>query len=166
MNSAGLGVVVSGHEDTGVHPLAAAPRRTQPSCPAAPRTAWRRFTTISTAPATAFTTKIGTLAAGDAHRLGGDRRGCRHVVKDRMERAGMQLDPAGAQALLNLRCVALNDEWEPFMNHHIQSENRAPLRQHPHQTPNPLIFAWSPERGARSTGYAQIQMRAHPFYLI
>jgi hypothetical protein len=28
----------------------------------------------------------------------------------------------GAQALLNLRCVALNDEWEPFINHHIQSK--------------------------------------------
>jgi hypothetical protein len=23
---------------------------------------------------------------------------------------------------LNLRCVALNDEWESFINHHIQSE--------------------------------------------
>ncbi|MFZ1641987.1 MAG: ISKra4 family transposase, partial [Candidatus Contendobacter sp.] len=47
---------------------------------------------------------------------------CRHVVKDRMERAGMHWTLPGAQALLNLRCVALNDEWEPFINHHIQSE--------------------------------------------
>ena len=47
---------------------------------------------------------------------------CRHGVKDRMERAGMHWTLPGAQALLNLRCVALNDEWEPFMNHHIQSE--------------------------------------------
>ena len=23
---------------------------------------------------------------------------------------------------MNLRCVALNDDWEPFMNHHIQHE--------------------------------------------
>lgn len=43
----------------------------------------------------------------------------RHVVKNRMERAGMHWTLSGAQALLNLRCVALNDEWEPFMNHHI-----------------------------------------------
>jgi hypothetical protein len=28
----------------------------------------------------------------------------------------------GTEALLKLRCVALNDEWEPFINHHIQSE--------------------------------------------
>jgi len=32
------------------------------------------------------------------------------------------LDSPGAQALLNLRCIALNDEWKPFMNHHIQRE--------------------------------------------
>ena len=23
---------------------------------------------------------------------------------------------------MNLRCVALNDEWEPFINQHIQSK--------------------------------------------
>ncbi len=46
---------------------------------------------------------------------------CRHVVKDRMERAGMHWIP-GAQALLNLRCAALNDQWEPFMNHYIHQE--------------------------------------------
>ncbi|MFO1421872.1 MAG: hypothetical protein U1F59_13230, partial [Candidatus Competibacteraceae bacterium] len=46
----------------------------------------------------------------------------RHVVKDRMERAGMHWTLPGAQALLNLRCVALNDEWEPFMNHYIHQE--------------------------------------------
>ena len=27
-----------------------------------------------------------------------------------------------AHALLNLRCVALNDEWEPFINHSIHQE--------------------------------------------
>jgi hypothetical protein len=47
---------------------------------------------------------------------------CRHGVKDRMERAGMHWTLPGAQALLNLRCIALNDEWEPFMNHYIHQE--------------------------------------------
>ena len=62
------------------------------------------------------------LAAGDPIASGAIEGACRHVVKDRMERAGMHWTLPGAQALLNLRCVALNDEWEPFMNHHIQSE--------------------------------------------
>lgn len=35
---------------------------------------------------------------------------CHHVVKDRMERAGMYWTLPGAQARLNLRCVVLNDE--------------------------------------------------------
>jgi len=50
------------------------------------------------------------------------RGACRHVVKDRMERAGMHWTLPGAQALLNLRCVALNDEWEPFMNHYSNGQ--------------------------------------------
>jgi len=54
---------------------------------------------------------------------------CRHVVKDRNGTSRDALeDPAGAQALLNLRCIALNDEWEPFMNHYIHQENQtAPM---------------------------------------
>jgi len=39
-----------------------------------------------------------------------------------MERAGMHWTLPGAQALLNLRCVALNDEWEPFMNHYSNGQ--------------------------------------------
>ena len=62
------------------------------------------------------------LAAGYPIASGVIEGACRHVVKDRMERAGMHWTLPGAQALLNLRCVALNDEWEPFINHHIHSE--------------------------------------------
>ena len=62
------------------------------------------------------------LAAGYPIASGVIEGACRHVVKDRMERAGMHWTLPGAQALLNLRGVALNDEWEPFMSHHIQSE--------------------------------------------
>lgn len=64
----------------------------------------------------------GYLAAGYPIASGVIEGACRHVVKDRMERAGMHWTLPGAQALLNLRCVALNDEWEPFMNHYIQHE--------------------------------------------
>ncbi len=62
------------------------------------------------------------LAAGYPIASGVIEGACRHVVKDRMERARMHWILPGAQALLNLRCVALNDEWGPFINHHIQSE--------------------------------------------
>ena len=42
------------------------------------------------------------------HASGVIEGACRHVVKDRMERAGMHWTLPGAQALLNLRCVALD----------------------------------------------------------
>lgn len=35
----------------------------------------------------------------------------------------------GAQGLLQLRCVALNGEWETFMEHFIQQESK---RLYPH----------------------------------
>ena len=94
------------------------------------------------------------LAAGDPIASGVIEGACRHVLEDRMERAGMHWTLPGAQALLDLRCVALNDEWEPCINPHLPSKPRASTRTSP-SNPNPLISAWSPERGARSTGYAR-----------
>ena len=76
------------------------------------------------------------LAAGDPIASGVIEGACRHVVKDRMERAGMHWTLPGAQALLNLRCVALNDEWEPFINHHIQSETARLYANIPIQPPS------------------------------
>lgn len=62
------------------------------------------------------------LAAGYPIASGVIEGACRHVVKDRMERAGMHWTLPGAQALLNLRCIALNGEWESFINHYIDQE--------------------------------------------
>jgi len=76
------------------------------------------------------------LAAGYPIASGAIEGACRHGVKDRMERAGMHWTLPGAQALLNLRCVALNDEWEPFMNHHIQSETARLYANIPIQPPS------------------------------
>ncbi len=39
---------------------------------------------------------------------------CRHLVMDRMEGIGMHWRVAGAQAMLNVRAVFLNDDWEFF----------------------------------------------------
>jgi hypothetical protein len=44
---------------------------------------------------------------------------CRYIVKDRMERTGMRWVMSGAEAMLNLRCIALNGDWEAFMSFHI-----------------------------------------------
>lgn len=46
---------------------------------------------------------------------------CRHVVKDRMERAGMRWTRPGARAILQLRVVCLNDDWESYQVFHRQS---------------------------------------------
>ena len=39
---------------------------------------------------------------------------CRHLVKDRSEQSGMRWTQVGAEALLQLRCVAENGDWEDF----------------------------------------------------
>lgn len=48
---------------------------------------------------------------------------CRHLVKDRLERAGMRWRPEGAQAMLNLRATYLNGEWDSFWAYHVEQED-------------------------------------------
>ena len=47
---------------------------------------------------------------------------CRHLVKDRMEQAGMRWTITGAQAMLHVRGLYLNDEWKDYMTIHIERE--------------------------------------------
>jgi hypothetical protein len=47
---------------------------------------------------------------------------CRHLVKDRMERAGMRWTIDGAQAMLDLRSTHINDQWPAFQTHRIHTE--------------------------------------------
>ncbi len=49
---------------------------------------------------------------------------CRHLVKDRMELTGMHWRLSGAQAMLDLRALYLNDDWEAFGAHRIKTECR------------------------------------------
>lgn len=49
---------------------------------------------------------------------------CRHLVKDRMELAGMRWRMEGAQAMLDLRSVFLNGDWDAFQEHRIDENNR------------------------------------------
>lgn len=72
------------------------------------------------------------LAAGYPIASGVIEGACRHFVKDRMERAGMQWTIQGAQAMLDIRSVALNDDWREFNQFRIQRETERlyPYRNH------------------------------------
>ncbi len=48
---------------------------------------------------------------------------CRHFVKDRMERSGMRWTIKGAQAMLELRSVNLNEHWDEFSKFRIRKLN-------------------------------------------
>jgi hypothetical protein len=56
---------------------------------------------------------------------------CRHYVKDRMERTGMSWKQKGAQAMLDLRAVALNGDWDEFQSFYRQRESAI---LHPHRS--------------------------------
>jgi hypothetical protein len=72
------------------------------------------------------------LAAGYPIGSGVVEGACRHLVKDRMEQAGMRWRIAGAQAILSLRAIYVNDDWDAFHAHRIQTEQRKlyPYKQH------------------------------------
>jgi hypothetical protein len=55
---------------------------------------------------------------------------CRHLVKDRMERAGMHWTAAGAQAMLDLRSTYVNGDWEEYQAYRSQRETQ---RLYPHR---------------------------------
>jgi hypothetical protein len=54
---------------------------------------------------------------------------CRHVIKDRMERAGMRWKVPGAQAMLHLRAIHSNGDWASFQQFRVQEET---ARLYPH----------------------------------
>jgi len=55
---------------------------------------------------------------------------CGHVVKDRMEGSGMRWSLSGAQSMLDLRCVYLNEDWKDFHDYRIKDRvhNMYPYR--------------------------------------
>jgi hypothetical protein len=55
---------------------------------------------------------------------------CRHLVKDRMERAGMHWTAVGAQAMLDVRSVFVNGDWDKYQGYRIHRENQ---RLYPHR---------------------------------
>ena len=64
------------------------------------------------------------LAAGYPIGSGVVEGACRHLVKDRMEQSGMRWRIAGAQAVLSLRAIYLNGDWDAFHAARIKAEQR------------------------------------------
>ena len=70
------------------------------------------------------------LRAGYPIATGVIEGACRHVIKDRMERAGMRWKVPGAEAMLELRAINTNGDWEEFQNYRIDQETS---RLYPHR---------------------------------
>lgn len=53
-----------------------------------------------------------------------------HLVKDRMEGSGMRWSVPGAQSMLDLRCVYINEDWKDFHAYRIKQRvlNMYPYR--------------------------------------
>ncbi len=62
------------------------------------------------------------LAAGYPIGSGVVEGACRHLVKDRMEQSGMRWRIGGAQAILHLRSIYVNDDWSAFHAARIEAE--------------------------------------------
>jgi len=77
------------------------------------------------------------LAAGYPIGSGVVEGACRHLVKDRMEQAGMRWRIEGAQAVLSLRAIYLNDDWHAFHATRIRAEQR---KTHPYKPHLPTIL--------------------------
>lgn len=65
------------------------------------------------------------LAAGYPIGSGVAEGACRHLVKDRLERTGMRWTVDGAQAMLHLRAIYLNGDWQQFVEYRIETEQEA-----------------------------------------
>jgi hypothetical protein len=63
------------------------------------------------------------LAAGWPIGTGVVEGACGHLVKDRLEQAGMRWTKAGAQAVLDLRAVRLTDDWDAYWTWHRHQEH-------------------------------------------
>src|SRR6266705_455752 len=49
---------------------------------------------------------------------------CRHLVKDRMERAGMHWTRPGAQAMLEVRSIHINGDWDQYQKFRFETETK------------------------------------------
>lgn len=71
------------------------------------------------------------LQAGYPIASGAVEGACRHLVKDRMERAGMHWTIPGAQAMLDVRSIYVSDLWDEYQAYRIEQET---ARLYPYRT--------------------------------
>ena len=71
------------------------------------------------------------LQAGYPIASGAVEGACRHLVKDRMERAGMHWTIVGAQAMLDVRSIYVSELWDEYQEYRIARETE---RLYPHRT--------------------------------
>jgi hypothetical protein len=64
------------------------------------------------------------LAAGYPIASGVIEGACRHLVKDRMERAGMHWTIPGAQAMLEVRSLYVSGNWAEYQAYRIEQETQ------------------------------------------
>jgi hypothetical protein len=62
------------------------------------------------------------LGAGYPIGSGVAEGACRHLVKDRMEQTGMRWTVEGAQAMLHVRALYLNGQWEEYLAFRVEQE--------------------------------------------
>jgi hypothetical protein len=83
------------------------------------------------------------LAAGYPIASGAIEGACRHLIKDRLERAGMHWTVRGAQAMLDVRSVYVSGAWEEFQQYRIERET---YRLYPHRNLVGGDRFWIPDR--------------------
>lgn len=62
------------------------------------------------------------LARGYPITTGVVESACGHVVKDRMEKSGARWTVKGAEAMLRLRSIYKNDDWQQYHNYRKEKE--------------------------------------------
>ena len=48
---------------------------------------------------------------------------CRHLVRDRFDITGARWSLEGAEAMLKLRAVRTNGDWDSYWEHHLAEEH-------------------------------------------
>jgi hypothetical protein len=66
---------------------------------------------------------------------------CGHLVKDRMEQSAMRWTKPGAQAILDLRAVRINGDWDEYQQFHRHCQHQRLYDSYPIAVPLVEIFA-------------------------
>ena len=62
------------------------------------------------------------MAAGWPIATGIIEGACRHLVKDRLDLTGARWGLQGAQAILKLRALRSNDDWDSYRTFHVNQQ--------------------------------------------